>query len=168
MSINKQQLTQLIYKSIIEGIRRNGDRILSTANNTEACFVPVDTGMLRKSSYVKQLPNGVEVGFIASYAADIEFGKPTRPIVGTQEVFVRRFRRKDGTIVNAHTKRYVNKRLIAFRPKLSKFERGEKIFRVINEEKEQSGQFFLTRAFQKELPSLPQDIEFFLREIERK
>ncbi|MBI2020153.1 hypothetical protein HYS94_01915 [Candidatus Daviesbacteria bacterium] len=105
---------------------------------------------------------------IIVHNSDVEFGKPVRPITETQEVFVRRFKRKDGVIVKAHTKKYINKRLIGFRPKLSKFERGEKIFRVISEEKEQTGQHYLGRAFQKEIKELPKDIEFFLRELERK
>ncbi|MBI2020152.1 hypothetical protein HYS94_01910 [Candidatus Daviesbacteria bacterium] len=68
MPISRSQLNQLIYKAIVQGIQRNGDRIFNQSQQTSECFVPVDTGMLKKSGYVKQLSNGVEIGYIAPYA----------------------------------------------------------------------------------------------------
>lgn len=131
-----------------------------------ACL-KVDKGTLRASGYVNMLPKGAEIGYRAPYAADIELGSPERPITGTQIVKVRSFRRKDGTIVKAHEKRYVNKRLIKFRPRLSKAEFGKPMFRVIDKIAEKRPQLFLTRALREGLKSLPEDIAFALNRVGR-
>lgn len=51
------------------------------------------------------------------------------------------------------------------RPKLSKFEYGKPMFRVINKIKARPGQFFLTRAVEKGLPYLGQDVSFYLKRL---
>ena len=62
---------------------------------------------------------------------------------------------------------YENKKLIGFRPKITKFERGEKIYRVISIEKATVGQYYLSRAKDKELPNLGEDVNFYLKRLEK-
>lgn len=164
-------LHALIEQAIVDGIRRNGDRIFNTSQATELCYVPVDTGFLKMSGRVENEENGVIIRYRADYSATIEFGQETAlPITGTQRVYIRTHRRKNGTVVQGHWNEYTNKKLIGFRPKIvgSKFERGEKIWRVISEEKPRAGQYFLTRAINEELPKISGDIEFYLKRLENK
>ena len=159
----KTKLKKQIEEAVIRGIRRNAERIFNLSQDTASCYVPVDTGMLKRSGYINETPKGSEIGYRASYASSIEFGAPEQPITGTQTVKVKSFKRKDGSIVQAHTKKYVNKRLIRIRPKHSKFEWGKPIFRVIDKIAEKKPQLFLTRSVRDGIPYLPDDIRFELK-----
>ena len=64
------------------------------------------------------------------------------------------------SFVPAHTKILKDKKIIAFRPKYSKFERGPKIFRILSEEPEREGQFFLTRSIKDNLIYFKDDLAF--------
>ena len=109
----------------------------------------------------------------------VEFGSEAHSYAGTEQtVHIKEHKRKsyfrkDGKFiqssrVKAHDVKYTDKKLIGFRPKLSKFERGEMIVRVMKEMPARKGQFFLTRSTRLELPKLPIDIEFFLRNLEKR
>jgi len=113
---------------------------------------------------------------IIVHNSQVEFGiEADIPITGTQVIHRKSYRRKgyrrkDGTyipptMVKAHDIRYENKRLIGFRPKLSKFEFQDRIFRVIDTIKARKGQFFLTRSVREGLPYLTEDISFLLNRI---
>lgn len=103
---------------------------------------------------------------IVIHNSAVEFGiEQDIPIEGTQVVKVRSYRRRDGAIVKEHVAKYVNKRLIPIRPKFSKFEWGEKMFRVINKIKARPGQYFLSRAVMEGLKDLTKDIKFYLDKI---
>ena len=171
-------LNDLLRSAIIKGIQKNASRIFDTAQDTEACFVPVDTGTLKQSGRVIDLVDGASIQYRADYAADVEYGTPGEPWSGTQTVYTKAhkrkgYMRKDGTYVNAHNvaghnKRYENSRLIGFRPKTGPKQRSHrKIYRVMSAKNATEGQFFLTRALQQELPYLAQDMEQFLKELER-
>lgn len=170
-----QNFEQQVYDAIIKGIRRTGEAIFDLSQRTESCFVPVDTGFLKNSGYVKDIPDGVEIGYTAPYASKVEFGNPYTPYSGVQTVRVkahtrRPFLRADGTWVEAseigeHERRYEDRRLVGFRPKLSKFERGPLIFRILKGEPERKGQLFLSRALHEKIADLPNNIEFYLRRI---
>lgn len=175
MPINQQQLKAAIREALIKGIRRTGERIFSTASATERCFVPRDTGMLAKSGYTKELETGIEVGFAANYAAKVEFGNPRTPYSGDQTVHIKQYKRKayvtkngthvPATLVPAHDVTYHDKRLIGFRPKITKFERGPMIFRVLEAEPERPGQAYLSRAAKQEIVHMDKDIEWALKQI---
>ena len=182
MPIQRSEIKKLVYKALIEGVRRNGERIFNTSQNTEGCFVPVNTGTLKKSGYTKNLPNGIEIGYTAPYAARVEAGGPAIPYSGTQVVHVqgytrrgytRRYRKDEPRMiyvssgsVKAHDRVYVEKRLVGFRPKFSKFERGPLIFRLMKEQPAQEGQRFLGRAVEREILYLPEDLSFYLKRLE--
>lgn len=125
----------------------------------------VDRGMLKRSGYVNDLPNGVEIGYRADYASAVERGRRESPITGTQIVHVPTFTRKDGTVVRAHDVKHVNKRVIRIRPRLSAFEFGKPIYRVISKISATTGQWFLRRAVQEGIKSLGQDVKFCLQRI---
>lgn len=173
----KRSLHELVLKAIILGIQRNGDRVFSTSQNTDACFVPVDKGTLKRSGFVEKLPRGIRIGYTAPYAARVHSGGPAIPFKGTQVIHVgahkrKGYEREDGVYVDpvevrSHDRTYVDKRVVAFRPKYSKFERGPLIFRVLKEEPARKGTFFLTRALAQEIQRLPEDIEFYLRRLEK-
>ena len=168
MPIQRRYLRKAILQAIISGIRRNGERIFDIANDTETCHVPVDTGNLKHSGYIDtKYPGGMEIGFTAPYASAVELGSPAKPITGTQSIYTHGYRRKDGVMVAPHYKHFVGKRLIAFRPKMSKFERGPLIFRVLNEEPAREGQHFLGRALKEGLHYLVQDVDFYFQRLGR-
>ena len=171
MSYKFSELKQAIREALISGIRRNGERIFGISQDTASCFCPVDTGFLKRSGATRFLPKGIEIFYTSPYAADVEFGRPGKPITGTQTVKVKaHIRRMPGgrVLVKEHEKKYVNKKVIRFRPKHSKFEYGKPIFRVISEEKGQKGQHFLGRAKDKGLPFMGTDVSFYLKQLERK
>lgn len=173
----RDRLISEIKKAIIGGIQRNGERIFHRSQQTQECFVPVDRGTLKRSGYTNKLVNGVEIGYTAPYASRVEAGGPATPYKGTQVVKVRgytrrAYTRKDGVYVppvevSSHEVKYVNKRLVGFKPKLSKFERGPLIFRVLKEEPAREGQWFLKRSLVQEIKHLPEDIEFHLLRLAR-
>ena len=174
--MNSQQKLA-IRKAISEGIYRNAERIFNLSQNTAACYVPVDTGNLKRSGVIERITGGARIAYRAPYSADVEFGiDQARPIEGVQVVHKRAVKRKgyrtaNGTYVPsktiaAHDVTYENKRLVRIRPKISKFEYGPPIYRVISEIKARPGQFFLTRAVKDGLEHLSGDIEFMLKRLE--
>jgi len=170
-----KRLEEKVRKAILKGIQATGDDIFDLSQQTDKCYVPVDTGTLKKSGDNIYLKNGTRIVYIAPYSAVVEYGKEASPVKGEYKMNVRKHKRKsylrkDGTKVSAtevkaYEKVLEGKRPISFRPKLSKFERGPKIFRVISEERAREGQFFLSRAVLKNIHKLPGNIEFFLRRI---
>mgnify|MGYP001570207808 CR=1 FL=1 len=168
---HSSELKNLILQAIVDGIRRNGERIFNLSQATEKCYVPRVTGFLAMSGGVEPITNGVELRYRASYSEIVHDGRETAiPITGTQRIYRPTYRRKNGSVVQGHWVEYTNKKLIGFRPKIagSKFERGEKIWRVISEEKPRKGQFFLSRAVVENIPYLPNDIEFNLKRLENR
>jgi len=163
-----RELKRQISEAIVEGIRRNADRCFSTSQSTSECFVPVNTGNLKRSGIVEHIPGGARIAYRANYSADVEWGREEQLITGTQTVHIhahKRKTRKGSSIVKAHDKKYVNKRLIGFRPKYAKFEYGDKIFRVINKISATRAQLFLSRAVAQEIVHLPTDIAFYLKKF---
>ena len=164
-----------VYLGLIRGLRRFGERVFDLSQQTARCYVPVDIGILRRSGYTKKLENGIEIGYMAPYAGAVEFGNPKTPFDGIQVIHTQGFQRAgytrtDGTyvrpaIISPHDRTFINKRVVGFRPKFSKFDRGDLIFRVLEAEPERPGQFYLTRALQDSLPEASNDIEFELRKI---
>ena len=173
----KTDIRKAVKNAIIKGIQRNGERIFSTSQSTESCYVPVDTGFLKHSGNTENTKNGIILKYSAPYSAKVEFGNLTIPYVGTQTVHIKAHKRKsyvrkDGvrvpaSEVKAHDVKYENKRLIGFKPKYSKFERGPLIFRVLKGEPAREGQHYLGRALVKEMKFLSDDIEFYLKRLER-
>jgi len=170
-------INTLIMDAIVKGIRANADRIFEISQNTEGCFVPVKTGVLKMSGGVESLSDGASIRYRAKYAADVEFGTQGEPWSGSQDVRIRShkrssYTRKDGTYVRshnvqAHNKHYENARLIGFRPKAGKFQSAKKIYRVMSAKNATEGHFFLSRAVMKGIMSLPTDMEFFLKKLEQ-
>lgn len=152
-----------LREAISEGIKRNGERIFAISQNTQACYVPVRTGMLKKSGYVNRLNSGIEIGYLAPYASDVEFGKFPQPIKGTQIVHIRKYRRKDGTIVKAHDKKYVDKMVVVHRPRLNKFQLGKPRIMTISKTFNIKPHLFLTRAVEAGIVDLVKDIEYEIR-----
>jgi len=64
----KASQKRLVVKSLIEGLRRNGDRIFAISQETSRGFVAVDRGILRQSGYTRKLRNGIELGYKAPYS----------------------------------------------------------------------------------------------------
>ena len=170
-------LNALIMDAIVKGIRANADRIFNISQNTEGCFVPVNTGTLKQSGSVEPLSDGASIRYRADYAAAVEFGTPGEPWSGSQDVRVRSHKRKayirkDGTYVNAHNvqghkKHYENARLVGFRPKVGKGRSQEKLYRVMSAKGATEGQYFLSRAVLQGIMFLPTDIEEYLKRLEQ-
>ena len=175
-----KQVINALRKALIRGIQRNGERIHNTSQDTVGCFVPVQKGLLKMSGNIpEKLPNGVEIRYRADYSYKIEFGDPGgQPYTGTQKVWtkghwVKSYTKKNGTHVSkhwvpGHETVYENVRLVGFKPKASKFEKGEKIFRVLKQTPKIEPQYFLTRAAYQELPHLVEDLEFEMKKLENR
>ena len=147
----------ILEKSIIRGIQDNTKKIYNRSQDTTGCYVPVDTGNLKSSGSVDNTTTGAKIAYTADYAAQVEKGNPATPITEITRVYVPTYRRKNGTVVKGHYKE-VQGKIIIFRPKISKFERGEQITRILKEEPAREGQRFVTRAIKRELPSILDDI----------
>jgi hypothetical protein len=174
----KREIRKNIHEAIVKALRRTGEDIFSLSQQTDMCYVPRAPrgGTLAASGYTKNLPNGIEIGYTAPYASDVEYGHAFRPFLGKQEITVRAHKRKvwrsgrssykDGQAeqtVRTHTRVYKNKRLIGFQPRLwPKKERGPMLFRVLEGEPARKGQFFLTRAFKEKIGTIPDNIAFYL------
>lgn len=163
--MKRNELHVAILDAIIHGVRRNGQRIFDTSQNTAAGFVPVRTGMLKRSGYTNDLPNGIAIGYAAPYARKVEFGVPAQTFKGVQEIKVRQHQRKtaEGTIINVreHVKRYVDKRLVPIGTNRS----GIVQFRVLSSTTGFKGRKYLTRAIFQEIKFLAQDLEFHLKKL---
>lgn len=169
------KLLAKIRLAIVKGIQATGDDIFDLSQSTEKCYVPVDTGTLKKSGDNLYQPDGTKIVYIAPYAAVVEVGTEGTPIKGNQTLKVGKHTRKpylnkngvrvSGTEVSGYSRTYKNSRLVAFEPKLNKFERSPMIYRVVSEEGGRKGQFFLTRAVIKRIGNLVPNIETFLRRI---
>ena len=102
--MNTNDINRLITDAIVKGIKSNAERIFDISQNTDGCFVPVDTGFLKQSGGVEALNDGATIRYRADYASEIEFGTPAQPWSGPQEVRTRThkrsaYTRKDGTYV---------------------------------------------------------------------
>jgi len=64
----KARLRQNIDKAIIEGVRRNGERIFAISQDNAKGFVAVDRGILRQSGYTRRIRGGIEIGYKAPYS----------------------------------------------------------------------------------------------------
>ena len=65
----------------------------------------------------------------------------------------------NGAVVKGHYRNVQNGKAITFSPKISKFERGPEITRIITENAAREGQEFLKRAVLKEIVCLSDDVE---------
>jgi hypothetical protein len=167
----RKELRQDVLEALIKGVRRNGERIFDISQNTEDGYVPVDRGTLKKSGYTFLKPNGIEIGYTAPYARDVEFGRQAKPFSGVQKVRIKRHTRKlpkgAGIIeIDEHVRRYVDKRLVGFNTKGK--QGGDLIFRVLKGTPATRAQHFLGRATKKGLESLADDIGFYLKRLEQK
>ena len=171
----KKETMDAIRGAITEGIRRNGQRIFDISQQTENCYVPVRTGFLKENGGWENIERGVNLYYRTPYAADVEFGSDSKPVSGTQSVHVKSHTRKGYTTktgkrvqkhnVSAYDMQLKDKKLVSWEPRINKFQYGERIFRVVDKEGGQKGQFFLTRAFYEGFPELVHDINFHLQRL---
>ena len=155
-------IRESIIKAIIKGVQRNGERWFSLSQDYSACYVPVDSGNLRRSGIIKMDSEGYFLGYLCRYAAAVENGIPRDiPITGDQIIHMK----------NGKTRILHNKRVIFIRrKKLSKFswidlfrtgKGGRKepgIFVTISKIKARPGQKFLYRSGIEAFKKLPDDI----------
>lgn len=171
---SQKQLESKLRKAIIKGLQRNGDRIFDVSQRTEECYVPVDTGMLKKSGYKKNISKGFEIGYVTPYAADVEYGHNGKPAV-TRTVtgggyWRKSYKTKSGKIVPAkyiptYTMQVTGKRLVQVQPKIDCIPHGPRIWVWIDDTKPREGQYFLTRATMVGIKDLVKDIEFYVSKV---
>ena len=164
-----------IRGAITEGIRRNGQRIFDISQQTENCYVPVRTGFLKENGGWENIERGVNLYYRTPYAADVEFGTESKPVSGSQSVHVKSHTRRGYTTksgkrvqkhhVSAYNMDLKDKKMVSWEPRINKFQYGERIFRVVDKEGGQKGQYFLTRAFYEGFPELVHDINFHLKRL---
>jgi hypothetical protein len=150
-----------IKRALIQGIRANGNKIYYTSQDTVGCYVPVLTGELKASGSLIYKADSVAIHYSAPHAAIVETGLESAiPLTGGSErVYVPTHRRKNGAVVKGHYRNVQDGKAITFSPKISKFERGPEITRIITEHAAREGQEFLKRAVLKEIVCLSEDME---------
>lgn len=62
--------TERLEKELVRAVQGMGESIFRDSQRN----VPVVTGQLKRSGYIRRLPNGIEIGYSAPYAAKIEYG----------------------------------------------------------------------------------------------
>jgi hypothetical protein len=154
-------IQRAIKLALITGIQVNGKKIFYRSQDTVGCYVPVLTGELKSSGSIIYKAAGVSINYSAPHAAIVETGLETAiPLTGGSErVYVPTHRRKNGAVVKGHYRNVQNGKAITFSPKISKFERGPEITRIITENAAREGQEFLKRAVLKEIVCLSDDVE---------
>jgi len=179
---------RLVRKTLVEGIRRNGERIFDISQRNAEGFVPVDRGILRQSGYVRNIRKGVIIGYKASHSARVEFGQPEFHYTGSKTVTIKKhtIHTKYGPrTIKTHDRIYVNKRVVRIRPRAGwnkeMIEKaygvripgnvsrmtvyGTPIFVVMSRIPARPGQFFLTRAVLEGIKKLPEDMKQSLKRI---
>ena len=124
-------IQRAIKLALITGIQVNGKKIFYRSQDTVGCYVPVLTGELKASGSIIYKATGVSMHYSAPHAA----------------------------IVKGHYRNVQDGKAITFSPKISKFERGPEITRIITENAAREGQEFLKRAVLKEIVCLSDDME---------
>jgi len=155
-------LQAAIKRALIQGIHANGNKIYYRSQDTVGCYVPVDTGKLKASGSLIYKAESLLIRYSAPHAAIVETGLETAvPLDGTGErqIYIPTHRRKNGATVKGHYRTVQDGKIISFRPKISKFERGPEITRIITEHSAREGQEFLKRAVLKEIVCLSDDME---------
>ena len=161
-------VNQEIDKALILAIQEWSKKILERSKRTDLCYAPKDTGNLINSGTKSDIAIGSIIIYSANYARDVEIGRPSgKSFGGIQRIYIPSYTRKDGIKVKGHWIEYKDKRLIKFKPKISKFVYGNEIARLFNKDPGQKGTFFLSRAIQDESPSFKSSLEKYLRNLER-
>jgi hypothetical protein len=183
-----KKLRNKINRAIIEGIRRNGERIFDISQDNAKGFVPVDRGILKQSGDTNKIRNGIEIFYKAPYSHIIEFGMPESYFKGTQVVHIKKHQmmyKGKKVWVKAHDKKYVNKRLVRIRTRQDwsrdelqasygltipgdvtrMTQYGPHIFVVMSKIPARKGQFFLTKAVLKGIKKLPEDLKWSLGRV---
>lgn len=183
-----KKLRKDIERCIIEGVRRNGERIFAISQENARGFVPVDAGYLKQSGYIRRISGGIEMGYRARYAAAIEYGTPEVQFKGTQTIKFKKHRmlyHGKKVWVKAHEKKYVNRRLLKIRPHqdwsreeietsygmkipgnvTSMRIYGPAIWRVVSKIPARQGQYFLKRAALDGIKKLPDDLKWALSKV---
>ena len=179
---------RIVVRAIVEGLRRNGERMFAISQKNSEGFVPVDRGILRQSGFTKRLKNGIRIGYGAPYSARVEFGQPEHFFTGTQTVTIKKHRMMTewgSKVVKTHVRTYTNKRLIMIRPRMN-WSPGEiaasygiripgnvsnvkiygaPIFVVMSKIPARQGQFFFTRAILEGIKKLVEDEKWALAKI---
>ena len=154
---------QAIKTALIQGIHANANKIYYTSQDTVGCYVPVLTGELKASGSLIYKAEGVSIKYSAPHAAIVETGLDTAvPFnggTGEQKVYIPTHRRKNGAVVRGHYRTVQEGKAVTFSPRISKFERGPEITRILTEHAPREGQEFLKRAVLKEIVCLSDDME---------
>ena len=121
--------------------------------------------MLKNSGSVRITSTGGEIAYNAPYAAAVEFGVESDvPFRGDQWIEIPMHRRRNGSIVKRHWRKYTDKRAFGFTPAGG----AGDIVRVFTQNLKKIGQRFLGRAFEEKLTDLTESCEDEFRRIDGK
>ena len=90
--MNRQQVIELVKKSLIDAIRVTGNRGFQLSQTR----CPVITGYLKSTGSNKDIDEGVSINYKAEYSSFVERG------VSPGIRHIKTYRRKTGVIVKAH------------------------------------------------------------------
>ena len=108
-----QELVDDINQAILDGVQDWVAEVYDASQEN----VPVQTGTLKNSGSVRITSTGGEIAYNAPYAAAVEFGVESDvPFRGDQWIEIPMHRRRNGSIVKRHWRKYTDKRAFGFTP----------------------------------------------------
>ena len=156
-----QELVDDINQAILDGVQDWVAEVYDASQEN----VPVQTGTLKNSGSVRITSTGGEIAYNAPYAAAVEFGVESDvPFRGAQWIEIPMHRRRNGSIVKRHWRKYTDKRAFGFTPAGG----AGDIVRVFTQNLKKIGQRFLGRAFEEKLTDLTESCEDEFRRIDGK
>ncbi len=156
-----QELVDDINQAILDGVQDWVAEVYDASQEN----VPVQTGTLKNSGSVRITSTGGEIAYNAPYAAAVEFGVESDvPFRGDQWIEIPMHRRRNGSIVKRHWRKYTDKRAFGFTPAGG----AGDIVRVFTQNLKKIGQRFLGRAFEEKLTDLTESCEDEFRRIDGK
>ena len=156
-----QELVDDINQAILDGVQDWVAEVYDASQEN----VPVQTGTLKNSGSVRITSTGGEIAYNAPYAAAVEFGvESSVPFRGDQWIEIPMHRRRNGSIVKRHWRKYTDKRAFGFTPAGG----AGDIVRVFTQNLKKIGQRFLGRAFEEKLTDLTESCEDEFRRIDGK
>ena len=156
-----QELVDDINQAILDGVQDWVAEVYDASQEN----VPVQTGTLKNSGSVRITSTGGEIAYNAPYAAAVEFGVESDvPFRGDQWIEIPMHRRRNGSIVKRHWRKYTDKRAFGFTPAGG----AGDIVRVVTQNLKKIGQRLLGRAFEEKLTDLTESCEDEFRRIDGK
>jgi hypothetical protein len=150
-----------LQQLMVRALQDIGDRMFAESQR----IVPVDRGTLKRSGFIRYLPDGVEFGYRTPYAARVNFGLPAGYSEVVRRHTVRAHRRRVRTVL-------IGRRRYHWNPKTQRFARGSAYVQVRSHSRGPfvrryprgvQGSHYMERAVDKYMPTVGRSIASYIR-----